>query len=73
MIKLPLFKILYKKINKSQFKIMVIVIIAILFIGSVIGFCIFLNSVVWTKIIGDFLNRIWGKADSVLSTIHKKG
>lgn len=40
--------------------IMVIVIIAILFIGSVIGLCIFLGSMDWAKIIGDFLGRIWG-------------
>ncbi len=43
--------------------IMVIVIIAILlilFIVSIIGFCIFLGSMDWAKIIGDFLGRIWG-------------
>jgi len=40
--------------------IILAVILTVLFIGAVIGFCIFLGNVDWAKVIGDFLGRIWG-------------
>ena len=45
--------------NKKLIMIIVIIVL-VLFIGSIIGFCIFLSSMDWAKIIGDFLGRIWG-------------
>ncbi|MBA7492299.1 hypothetical protein ES702_02848 [subsurface metagenome] len=50
-----------KEMNKKLIMIIVIIaILLILFIVSIIGFCIFLGSMDWAKIIGDFLGRIWG-------------
>ncbi|GAH35439.1 unnamed protein product [marine sediment metagenome] len=44
----------------SKKLIVLIVILVVLFIGAVIGFCIFLGSIDWAKAVGDFLGRVWG-------------
>ncbi len=44
----------------SKKLIVLIIILIVLFICAIIGFCIMLSSIDWAKAVGDFLGRIWG-------------